>query len=107
MFQQDTCARSSDHGHAEFTNARLVALLEMAAEAEALRRLPQSEHLFKRALLVARTTYGAYWPQSIAILWDLTRVSEKQGDNLRATAYYRRATALGSYCHTHVQSHAA
>ncbi len=68
MFQDSR----EDWGHLE--RCRLVSMLEMAAEAEKLHRFLQAENVYKRALSVARTTYGERSCQTLAILWDIHRV---------------------------------
>ena len=57
----------------------VVAYLEMAADSEKLDRYAQAEHLYKRAFFAAKTTVGHDSPVGLAILFDLSRVCEKQG----------------------------
>jgi hypothetical protein len=74
---------------------KLIALLEMAAEAERLNRYPQAEHLYKRALVLTRACFGACSPQRAAVLWDLARVTELQQRRLEADRFSSRAYAIG------------
>lgn len=76
---------------------KLVALLEMAAEAEGLNRFAQAEHLYRRAAVVSRLTQGAESPTSLAILLDLARVCEIQNHPGDAELYYNRACAVGFF----------
>lgn len=79
------------------TEHKLVALLEMASEAEALHRNAQAEHLYKRASVVARMTLGADHATTLAILWDIARVCEQQDHGDEADFYYNRACAVGFF----------
>ena len=75
---------------------RIIALLEMAGEAESLQRYPQAEHLYKRALMVAYMYRADTDVQIMAILLDIVRVCEKQNRKKEAETFYHRACAIGS-----------
>jgi hypothetical protein len=78
-----------------FTQQRkLVAILEMAAEAERLQRYPQAENLYKRAAVIARLNHGAESAAELAIFWDIARVCNKQNHKQEAAYYYNRACAI-------------
>lgn len=86
---------------------KLVALLEMAVEAERLNRNSQAEHLYRRAAVVARLSLGADSAPALAILWDLARICEKQGNRKDADFYYNRACAVGFFSHLSAASKVA
>jgi hypothetical protein len=76
---------------------KLVAILEMAAEAETLQRYPQAEHLYKRGAVIARMAFGADSVAELAIFWDIARVCNKQNHKQEAMHYYNRATAVSFF----------
>jgi hypothetical protein len=76
---------------------KLIALLEMARDAEGLQRYPQAEHLYKRAAVIARMAYGSESAAELAVLWDIARVCNKQNHKLEAAHYYNRACAVGFF----------
>lgn len=76
---------------------KVIALLEMAAEAERLQRYPQAEHLYKRAAVIARMAYGSESAAELAILWDIARVCNKQNHKIEAAHYYNRACSVGFF----------
>ena len=85
---------------------KLIALLEMAAEAEKLGRFAQSEILYERSLLMATICFGACSAERAAVLWDLARVSELQQHKGQAQSYYGRAYAI-SCCGQYRQNDSA
>jgi hypothetical protein len=76
---------------------KLVAILEMAAEAERLQRYPQAEHLYKRGAVIARMVFGCDSVAELAIYWDIARVCNKQNHKQEAIFYYNRACAVSFY----------
>ncbi len=79
-----------------FTEGRmLVALLEMAADAESLKRLVQAEHLYKRAAELAQEAQDQDRATALAILWDLARVRDQQNRSSDADDYDNEDDAGG------------
>jgi len=79
-----------------FTQKRkVVAILEMAAEAERLQRYPQAENLYKRAAVIAGQAFGAESAEEHAIYWDISRLLNKQNRKVEAAYYFNRACAVG------------
>lgn len=76
---------------------KVVALLEMAAEAEHLQRYPQAEHLYKRAAVIAQMAFGSESATELAIFWDIARVCNKQNHKQEAAFYYNRACAVSFF----------
>ena len=74
---------------------KLIALLEMASEAEKLKRYPQAKILYERALVLMTTHFGACSVERAAVLFDLARISEDQGQNREAAGYYSQVYAIG------------
>lgn len=76
---------------------KVIALLEMASEAERLQRIIQAENLYKRAVVVAHNIMvdGAGTAATVAILYDIARVCEQRGERDEAEFFYNRACAVG------------
>ncbi|HEY9793690.1 MAG TPA: hypothetical protein V6D22_25055 [Candidatus Obscuribacterales bacterium] len=74
---------------------KLIALLEMASEAEKLNRYRQAKLLYERALGLMTMHFGACSVERAAVLFDLARISESQGENREAAGYYSQVYAIG------------
>jgi hypothetical protein len=87
--------QTSAHQAKQIRERKLIALLEMASEAEKLKRYPQAKILYQRALVLTTDRFGACSAERAALLFDLARISEAQGQDREAAGYYSQVCAIG------------